>query len=122
MPPWPPARARPGTDWRVPRRSAPACLRARSGRAIPADCHWDQKIQFPTGEDPLLPMIQVLDPDLPLPKQLARPYQGLRAHRERVMDLRILDKSVINRRGTLAEQDMVVTDSETRHQGVAAQA
>src|SRR4030095_15309179 len=78
-----------------------------------------EKIQFPTGEDPLLPMIQVLNPDMPLPKQLARPYQGLWTHGERVMNLRILDKGVINRRGTLAEQDMVLTDGETRHPGVA---
>ena len=32
-----------------------------------------------------------------------------------MMDLRILDKGVINGRGTLAEQDMVRTGSETRH-------
>jgi hypothetical protein len=35
------------------------------------------------------------------------------------MDLRILDKGVINRRITLAEQDMVLTGGETRHPGVA---
>jgi hypothetical protein len=64
-------------------------------------------------------MIQVLDPDPPLPKQLARPDEGLRAHRERVMDLRILDKGVIDRRGTLAEQNMVRTDGETRYPGGA---
>ena len=40
------------------------------------------KIQFPPGEDPFLPMIQVLDPDLPLPKHLAGPDEGLRAHGE----------------------------------------
>jgi hypothetical protein len=78
-----------------------------------------KKIEFPPGEDPLLSMIQVLNPDMPLPKQLARPDEGLRAHRERVMDLRILDKGVINRRGTFAEQDMVRTDGETRYPGVA---
>jgi hypothetical protein len=27
-----------------------------------------EKIQFPPGENPFLPMIQLLDPDLPLPK------------------------------------------------------
>jgi hypothetical protein len=64
-------------------------------------------------------MIQVLDADMPLPKQLVRLDEGLRAHRERVMDLRILDKGVIHRRGTLAEQDMVLTDGETRYPGVA---
>src|SRR5262249_931529 len=57
-----------------------------------------EKIEFPTGEDPVLPMIQLLDLDMPLLKQLARPDEGLRAHRERVMDLRVLDKGVVNRR------------------------
>src|SRR5262249_2835163 len=57
--------------------------------------------------------------DLPLPKQLACPDEGLRAHGERVMHPRILDKGVINGRGTLAEQDMVRTGGETRHAGVA---
>src|SRR5207248_3612425 len=66
-----------------------------------------------------LPMIELLDPDLPLPKQLARPDKGLRAHRERVMHLRILDKGVIHRRGPLTEQDMVPTGGETRHPGGA---
>src|SRR5436853_3491173 len=74
--PWSTAPARPVTEWRVPRRSALACPRARSGRAIPADCHWDQKIEFPTREDSLLSMIELLDPDLPLPKHLARPDDG----------------------------------------------
>jgi hypothetical protein len=64
-------------------------------------------------------MIELLDPDLPLPKHLARPDEGFWAHGERVMDLRILDKGVINRRGTLAEQDMVRTGGETRHAGGA---
>src|SRR5262249_2751423 len=71
-----------------------------------------EKIEFPPGEAPLLAMIQVLDPDLPLPKQLARPDEGLRTDGERVMHLRILDKGVINRRRTLAEQDMVPTGGE----------
>src|SRR5438552_2334358 len=35
------------------------------------------------------------------------------------MDLWILDKGMINRRGTLAEQDMVLTSGETRHPRVA---
>src|SRR5262249_51766035 len=78
-----------------------------------------KKIQSPPGEAPLLPMIQVLDPDLPLPKHLTCPDEGLWAHRERVMHLRILDKGVIHRRGTLAEQDMVLTGGETRHPGIA---
>src|SRR5712691_9538512 len=64
-------------------------------------------------------MIQVLDPDLPLPKQLARPDEGLRAHGERVMHLRILDKGMIHHRSTFAEQDMVPTGGETRHAGGA---
>src|SRR5438552_8403467 len=64
-------------------------------------------------------MIQVLDPDLPLPKHLAGPDEGLWTDGERVMDLRILDKGVINRRRTLAEQDMVPTGGETRHAGGA---
>src|SRR2546427_2187937 len=34
------------------------------------------------------------------------------------MHLRILDKGVIYRRGTLAEQDMVPTGDETRYPGV----
>src|SRR5262249_35172207 len=75
--------------------------------------------QFPPGEDPLLPMIEVLDPDLPLPKHLARLDEGLRAHGERVMHLWILDKGAIDRRCTLAEQDMVRTGGETRHPGGA---
>src|SRR4029453_18792844 len=62
-------------------------------------------------------MIQVLDSDLPLPKHLAGPDEGLWAHRERVMHLWILDKGVIHRRGPLAEQDMVRTGGETRHAG-----
>src|SRR5262245_36965595 len=60
-------------------------------------------------------MIQVLNADLPLPKHLAGPDEGLRTDGERVMHLRILDKAVINRRCTLAEQDMVRTGGETRH-------
>jgi len=64
-------------------------------------------------------MIQVLDSDLPLPKHLARPDEGLRTDGERMMDLWILDKGVINGRGTLAEQDMVRTGGETRHPGGA---
>src|SRR5690349_23041327 len=36
-----------------------------------------------------------------------------------MMHLRILDKGVIDRRGTLAEQDMVRTGGETRYPGVA---
>src|SRR5215510_3410521 len=60
-------------------------------------------------------MIQVLDSDLPLPKHLARLDEGLRAHGERVMHLWILDKSAIDRRCTLAQQDMVRTGGETRH-------
>ena len=64
-------------------------------------------------------MIELLDLDLPLPKHLAGPDEGLRAHGKRVMDLRILDKGVIDRRGTLAEQDMVLTGGETRHAGGA---
>jgi hypothetical protein len=64
-------------------------------------------------------MIQVLDPDMPLPKQFARPDEGLWAHRERVMGLRSLDKGAGNRRGTLTEQDMVRTDGATRYPGGA---
>src|SRR5262245_27577322 len=35
------------------------------------------------------------------------------------MHLRILDEGVINRRGTLAEQDMMLTSGATRHPGSA---
>src|SRR5262249_2599146 len=49
----------------------------------------------------------------------ARPDEGLRTDGERMMDLWILDKGVIDRRGTLAEQDMVFTGGETRHPGGA---
>src|SRR4030095_13451958 len=58
-------------------------------------------------------MREVFAPDLPLPKELAGLDEGLRTDGERVMDLRILDKGVIHRRGPLAEQDMVRTGGET---------
>src|SRR5712691_3304406 len=49
-----------------------------------------------------------------------RGIRGLRCHAEcpKVADT-VIEARVINRRGTLAEQDMVLTDGETRHPGVA---
>ena len=51
-----------------------------------------KEIELPSRKIPLLPVIKRIDMNVPLAKNLARLHEGLQTHRERVVDIGILDE------------------------------